>query len=770
MNQSTQLIPWGRLGALVLLLCIAAAPAQARLSEPDHVLYGTATWFGELLAPGTLITLRLDGAAEPVASYTLGQEEQLGGLYALRIPMDSIDPRLPGRARPGEGASVFINESIVANVLVGEYGEAQRLDIDPAFLGGDTSAIVIASAQALEGNSGTSSLVFDVNLTTPSADPVSFDWATTNGTATGAVGSCSGSADFVHDNTIGGFAAGETATTISITLCGDTVVEENETLTVTLSNPQNAILQFQSATGTIINDDGQPGIIAADLVVAEPASGQITASFDVLLTRAFTQTVEVDFETVADTATASVDYIGTSGRLTIPAGATSAQVDFQVLSDNLVEVPEALTLQLSNPANATLSDAEGLGIILDADTQPRNQLADVARNGANGVEGLAGPSDVVFSPDDRFVYVTTLISRTVVTFSLDNLGRLGFLGKIDAATSGFAAGLFDGLQALVMSNDGNYIYVAASGNNGIMVLSRNPTDGSLALAGTIANGDDSGGTPVTGLNGVWDLALSGDGAHLYAVGATDDAVAVFSIDSGTGLLTLLEVETNGVDDPGDAGPQVGFMDRPVSIRLSPDGSRVMVGSDFSSSFGLFSRVTDAGQADYGRLSFVDVFRNNVSGISGIGSTSDLAISPDGQHTYVLGRTDDTIARFAMAGASAQFIGRLDRQTDRFAGLDGPDSVNIKASGDELYAVGFDDSSFVLFDRNNDSASAQYGTLQFVEIYLDDTGGISTLGGPTAVVSSNNEGFVIVAAGLDNAVNVFAGGDLGSVFADSFEDP
>ena len=60
--------------------------------------------------------------------------------------------------------------------------------------------------------------------------------------------------------------------------------------------------------------------------------------------------------------------------------------------------------------------------------------------------------------------------------------------------------------------------------------------------------DESGG--VDGLDGAADVAVSPDGAYVYAAGFIDDALAVFSRDAGTGKLTFVEVQedgTGGVD-------------------------------------------------------------------------------------------------------------------------------------------------------------------------------------------------------------------------------
>ncbi|MEM9533061.1 MAG: beta-propeller fold lactonase family protein [Pseudomonadota bacterium] len=741
------------LTALILLL--VSGGTLARLSEPDHVFYGNATWFGDPLAAGSLVTLRLDGQPNVIASYTMGTDEQLGGLYALRVPMDSLDPRLPGRARPGEGASIYINDSIVANVNVGDYGETQRVDIDPAFLTGSTPAIVVAAAQGPEGDAGTSMLVFQANLTIPSENPVSFNWTTGNGTAVGGA-ACSSDVDYLNDSSIADFPAGTTATTFAVTVCGDTLVEDNETFSVTLSNPLNAILQFPMATGTIQNDDGQPQIRVSDTVVWEPVSGSTPAQFEILLSRAYTQDVQVTYQAVSDTATVSQDFTAANGTATIAAGDMSAVVQVSVSADALTETPEAFVLMLSNPVNASLADGDGMAIILDADTVPENQLADTARNGVNGVEGLAGPTDVVFSSDGRFLYVSTVGSQSVVIFEVSDLGRLTFIGKVDAATAGFETGFFSGLQSLAMTPDSLNLYAAASGNNGVTIFRRNAVTGELMLMGTVANGDESGGTPITGLGGAWDLVVSEDGSQLYVAGSSDDSVAVFDVDTDTGMLTWLETETTGENDPDDAGPAVNFVDRPVSLRVTPDGSRVVVGSDFSSAFSVFNRAAD------GKLSFVDTFRDNVSGIDGLGAASAVAVAPNSADVYVAGRSDDTLAQFALSGSSASFVSALDRSLDRFAGLDGPDALTLAPDGSALYAVGFEDSSFVMFNRRAN------GELTFAEIYIDDTPGMPFLAGPTAVAVRRSGGVVAVAASVDNAINIFTGQSTAQIFADGFE--
>ena len=123
---------------------------------------------------------------------------------------------------------------------------------------GDTSlpALRIASVDASEGDSGSASMVFTVSLSPASANIVSVDYATADGSATAGE-------DYQPRSGRLQFAAGETSADITIEIEGDTDVEANETLRVILSSPENARLLTATATGSILNDDftsGMPGI------------------------------------------------------------------------------------------------------------------------------------------------------------------------------------------------------------------------------------------------------------------------------------------------------------------------------------------------------------------------------------------------------------------------------------------------------------------------------------------------------------------------------
>jgi Calx-beta domain len=114
--------------------------------------------------------------------------------------------------------------------------------------GGVIPTLSVADASVGEGNGGTTTLPFQVTLSSKSTDTVSVKYGTADGTATSP-------ADYAAATGTVTFAPGETQKTVTISVVGETVYEANETLTVTLTSPVNAKLADGQATGTITNDD-----------------------------------------------------------------------------------------------------------------------------------------------------------------------------------------------------------------------------------------------------------------------------------------------------------------------------------------------------------------------------------------------------------------------------------------------------------------------------------------------------------------------------------
>jgi len=92
--------------------------------------------------------------------------------------------------------------------------------------------------------------------------------------------------------------------------------------------------------------------------------------FKVKLSIASSQSVTVDYATIAGTAHAISDYRAKAGTLTFAPGQTRKTIWIAVKADTRVEADETFQMLLSNPAHATITDARGVAIILNDDSTP----------------------------------------------------------------------------------------------------------------------------------------------------------------------------------------------------------------------------------------------------------------------------------------------------------------------------------------------------------------------------------------------------------------
>jgi hypothetical protein len=119
--------------------------------------------------------------------------------------------------------------------------------------------VSVTDVSQAEGDSGQTDMTFMVTLS-GNADnlPVSMSYQTADGTA-------DSSSDYDAVSGTLTFAPGESSKTIDVPINGDTTIEDDETLTLELSDVQFATPAALSATGTIVDDDtgGYPRPVGA---------------------------------------------------------------------------------------------------------------------------------------------------------------------------------------------------------------------------------------------------------------------------------------------------------------------------------------------------------------------------------------------------------------------------------------------------------------------------------------------------------------------------
>ena len=135
----------------------------------------------------------------------------------------------------------------LAHVGLG-HDPAHKVDWQKSAPAAELPSVSVSDARAAEGEA----VEFTVSLSETSDEQVTVDYATSDGTAESGT-------DFTAASGTLTFAANDTSETVRVETADDSADEEDETFTLTLSNPAGATLNDAEATGTIADDDVEPG-------------------------------------------------------------------------------------------------------------------------------------------------------------------------------------------------------------------------------------------------------------------------------------------------------------------------------------------------------------------------------------------------------------------------------------------------------------------------------------------------------------------------------
>lgn len=245
---------------------------------------------------------------------------------------------------------------------------------------------------------GAGSVTFTATLSTaPTFTPVTVIYQTADGTAT--------SADYTQQApTVLTFTTGQTTQSFTVPLNADNLDEDNETFTVTLSNPDNTLIATGSSTVTITDDDAPPAISVGDAPDVSETAGGATQTFTVSLSSPSSKPITVYATTNPGTASAGTDYTSAAQLVTFAPGTTTQPVTVTVNDDLADEPNETYELDLSSPTNATIADGVGIGTILDDDVFPTVSVA--AASPTVGETGSAAFNITLSQPSAQSVTVT----------------------------------------------------------------------------------------------------------------------------------------------------------------------------------------------------------------------------------------------------------------------------------------------------------------------------------------------------------------------------
>jgi len=422
--------------------------------------------------PGTLNNEIGDGMPAylgcPVADCT---EAQLKG----PSPLYNIDPTNPAfllvngdaEMNPAQQATILhdaliaAGESSTLDIVTGTAGRKHGFSLFPsedteiiAFLKtAGAPTFTVDDPSLTEGNSGTRSLTFTVTLTGDSdLDPSAVDYATGDGTASAGI-------DYVATSGTLNFAAGPSprAQTVTVTIKGDTTVETDETVLLTLGGRRIMKQKNAQGQGTILTDDDgdfQPPTVTKKT----PPPNRQGVAVGTNVTAAFSEPVQ-GFSNTTFTLKDSAGNV-------IPAGVTYNATTLLATLDPIAKLAAdtRYTATLTGGTSA-IRDMAGNGLATTAWTfltGPKPKVT--AKAPASGAIGVSRTANVTVNFNEPVIAVSdTTFTLTTVT------GAVAALVSQSGTTNQW---ILDPIQSLAANT--SYTVTVTGGPSAIRDIAGNP--------------------------------------------------------------------------------------------------------------------------------------------------------------------------------------------------------------------------------------------------------------------------------------------------------
>ncbi len=412
-------------------------------------------------------------------------EVSTSGILVQTIDISAANPIQPAGieiapSSDGSGQSIYIvdrgiDERDDINENDGRFYEFSLNGDDPD--PGVNPEISIADASIVEGDNGNNNLDITVSLSQASTEAVTVDFTTVDDTAVAGE-------DYLASSGTVTFAPGQTSQTITLSVIGDTVVEEPEveTFLVNLSNASGATILDGEATGTITDNDndGNPGGGSNEAFYATTRdsvnlNGNTFDDEDVILYNPNTQTwsLYVDGSDIG-LSTRDIDglHVNSDGSVLL-----SVNQDGNIEGIGNVDDADILRFNPTSTGSDTAGSLElyfdGSDVGLDTNEEDIDGISIasngdilISTNGSYNINGLAGDDEDILA-----FSATSLGSNTAGSFSLYVDGSDIDLGDSSEDIKGLSA-LSSG--ELVLSTLGGFNVTGLTGS-GSDLFSFNPS-------------------------------------------------------------------------------------------------------------------------------------------------------------------------------------------------------------------------------------------------------------------------------------------------------
>jgi len=328
-----------------------------------------------------------------------------------------------------EAVSITQNQSSKKSMGLGALPKEERDDEDEDGDGDEGKLNVQFTSANGSGLESVTPVSVPVKLSKVSNKDVKVDYTVT-GTATG------GGVDYTLANGELTILKGQTTASLSLSVVADTLDELDETVVVTLSNPENAVLGTNKVYTYTIKDGNQP-TVGFSSASGNGLESVTPVSIPVALSKVSTHEVKVKYAVTGTATGGGVDYTLANGELTFAAGDTTKNLSLAVVDDTLDELNETVIVTLSNPTNAALGATTVYTYTINDNDQPTVGFSSASGNGLESATPVSIPVTLskVSTHDVKVKYaVTGTATGGGVDYTLAN-------GELTIATGATSANL-----------------------------------------------------------------------------------------------------------------------------------------------------------------------------------------------------------------------------------------------------------------------------------------------------------------------------------------
>ena len=289
---------------------------------------------------------------------------------------------------------------------------------------------------------------------------------------------------------------------------------------------------------------------------------------------------------------------------------------------------------------------------------------------------------------------------------------------IGTTPCGSAPGLTNA-EAVALSADGRHAYVASSTSDAVTAYARDQESGRLTQlgGGCLSQTVRSGCTTANGLDGAQGIAVSPDGSRVYVGSLVSDAVAIFTRDPDTGLLSQRSGEAGCLSEGGVGGCRAARgLDHVAGVAVAPDSQTVYAAGRGSDAVAVLKRTDEGLEQPAGPEGCLRDAVNSDSGLTGCtdarGLNGAFGLTVHGDTLYAASRVSDAIAvlRRAADGTLAQLPGAegcvahaaLSDCVVTGRGLDGVTAVAVSPDGAHAYSAAYASYAVTAFSREGGS--------------------------------------------------------------------